>query len=82
MIFKNKIEFEKYLNSNNLEMINDYPGSFKEDQRNWKIAILLGEKDLPQYHLKIDNDAGYPIGVVINNNNEEVNVISLRSKQN
>lgn len=81
MIFNNKFNFEEYLSKNDLEMVDDYPASYLKDHRNYRIAVLLGTQDLPQYHIKIDTDADFPIGVIFDEDNNQVNIISLREKQ-
>lgn len=82
MVFNNKIDFEEYLSKNGLEIVGDYPSSYKEDHRNYTIAIIMDTQDLPKYRIRIDTDAGFPMGVIFDDNNEQVNVISLRNKQN
>jgi hypothetical protein len=78
MVFNNKVDFEEYLKDNGLEIVGDYPASYKEDQRHYTIAIILGTQDLPKYCIKIDYDAGFPMAVILDNNNNQINVISLR----
>ncbi len=81
MVFNNKFDFEEYLSENGLEIAGDYPASYKEDHRNYTIAILMHADDLPTYRIKIDMDAGFPMGVIFDNNNVDVNIISLKEKQ-
>ena len=69
MIFNSKFDFEEYLSKNGLEIIGDYPASFKEDQRDYRLGVLLGTQDLAKYSIKIDTDAGFPMAVIFDDNN-------------
>jgi hypothetical protein len=64
MIFNSKHDFEKYLDENGLVIIGDYPSNYIKDQRNYKLGVVLSTNDLAKYHLKLDFDAGFPIGVL------------------
>ena len=81
MAFYDKFSFEKYLEESGLEMVTGYPGSYLDDQRNYRIGVLLNTNDLTEYYIEIDTDAGFPLAVIFDNNHKQTHIISLRQKQ-